>query len=309
VHDTVHKKEAHQRAAGVPRNIHVASISRCMTTPYAENLNKWRFTNHSLLIHDDNDVNKLFASTERWSRYFPKLSNALLCLPRNGASSASKADVWRYLILWDRGGLYTDIDNSPGLRFAQGMASLDPKDDDALIAINKNGRPNQSFLVMTRKHPLMYIALSIAIERLLNLENLAQQSAFTVTGPSVLLRAFEFFTGSNQTMQDDHVNAGFYAITPALSKQLAQLFPKESWMTNRTLHVVGSAHNANEFIQSSVIRGHPKLLFYKLTGMTSWKSSLAHEFEGSCRDWVHRLKSSTTQQDSNNMSSNEHASL
>jgi hypothetical protein len=84
----------------------------------------------------------------------------------------------------------------------------------------------------------MYIALSIAIERLFNLKNLAQQRAFAVTGPSVLLSAFEIFTGHNQTIQHDHVNAGFYTITSALSKQLAQQFPNESWMTNRTLHIL-----------------------------------------------------------------------
>jgi mannosyltransferase OCH1-like enzyme len=229
-HDMEHKEEdadvAHQgdTANRVPRNIHVTSISRCMTAPYADNMKKWRFPGHSVLIHDDEDVNKLFASSERWSRYFSLLSDALLCLPRNGTSSAAKSDVWRYLVLWDQGGLYTDVDNVPGTQFAQGTANMDPE-DDALIALNKRGRPYSSFLVMNPKHPLMYIALNIAIERLLALENLAEQRFFYVTGPGALHTAFEMFTGVNIGI---HINTGLYRwLRPALSKQLAWQFPSE----------------------------------------------------------------------------------
>lgn len=319
VHDTVQQKvDDNDDSYRQPRDIHVTSISRCMTKPYVHNLNKWRHlgANYSFHIHDDEAVNNLlFASSSslsstvdverqrqaRWSKYFPKLSDALLCLPKNGASSAAKADVWRYLILWDQGGLYTDIDNAPGPRFNNN----DNDDHDALIAINKRGRPNQSFLVMTPKHPLMYLALSIAIERLLGLKNLSQQRAFWITGPDVLLVAFETFTG---TKKNDTIQAGLYTITPVLSEKLALQFrhrtpqeeeEAETWMMNRTLRVVGSASKADDYVQSSVINGHKKHSFYNLTGMAPWQSPsfVAHEFEGSCRDWIighhQRLKNQT----------------
>ena len=55
-------------------------------------------------------MNALF--DKEWPE-FPQLRNSIDCL--KNAGGAAKADLWRYLALWVYGGIYTDMDNSPGI--------------------------------------------------------------------------------------------------------------------------------------------------------------------------------------------------
>jgi hypothetical protein len=305
VHDTLVATKDHPPPAGaIPRVVHVASRSRCMTAAYADNLQLWRFANHSLRVHDDAAVNQLLwgSDSHDWARYFPRLNQALHCLPRNGASSPSKADLWRYLQLWHTGGVYTDIDNAPGASLANRLDALlaatttTSAPVDALMALNRHGKLGQSFLVVTPRHPLMRLCALIAIDRLLAIPQLSTQHTWKVTGPDVLDTAFGEFAGQalTRTATGGLAN-GTYELDSQLAASWRQAFPGEAWIHVRSLTVVGSPAHSDAYVKTSVIRGAEKLRFYKLTGMFHWKSrtEAQHESTLSCQAWLAHLNVTT----------------
>ena len=103
-------------AAEVNKTIFIVPLKRCVTAPFQNSINKWQriaeYNNYELHDDDDDDVNELFLGN--WTHYFPDLHKALFCLPQNGRSSPSKSDLWRYLMLWERGGIYSNIDKYLG---------------------------------------------------------------------------------------------------------------------------------------------------------------------------------------------------
>ena len=99
IHDTILPENiTHTRK--IPKIIHVTSFTRCMTPPFLDNLDRWRLPDHSFYFHDEWAVDRLMA--KYWPE-FPQLQLMLQCT----VSGAAKADVWRLLVLWEYGGIYT----------------------------------------------------------------------------------------------------------------------------------------------------------------------------------------------------------
>jgi mannosyltransferase OCH1-like enzyme len=65
-----------------------------------EMIDQWRFDGYSLYFHDDVAVDRLLA--KYWPE-FPQLQLMQQC----SISGAAKADIWRLLVLWEYGGIYT----------------------------------------------------------------------------------------------------------------------------------------------------------------------------------------------------------
>ena len=107
------KFDAHSMLPGrkIPKIIHMTAKSSCFTPRFAENVEKWRFPGHSLFMYDDAAMDRLFHHVD-WPE-FPLLREVLSCIPSGGG----KADLWRYLMLWEYGGIYTDIvsNHEPGV--------------------------------------------------------------------------------------------------------------------------------------------------------------------------------------------------
>lgn len=120
----------------IPKIIHMTSKSRCFTENYALSINKWKFDGYSLLMHDDAAVDRLFS--REWLE-FPLLKEVRSCI----STGAGMADLWRYLVIWEYGGIYTDIDNEPGPKFLN--ASLITDDMDSLFEQERGGFPSQYF--------------------------------------------------------------------------------------------------------------------------------------------------------------------
>lgn len=110
----------------IPKIVHVTSRSRCMNKLFADNLNTWHLKDHSFFMHDDEAMDKLLYRD--WPE-FPQLQHVLRCLKHGGAV---KADVWRILVLWEYGGIYTDIDNRPALFNADTITA----EDDAFFVMD-----------------------------------------------------------------------------------------------------------------------------------------------------------------------------
>ena len=118
----------------------MTSKSKCFTKGYADNINLWRFGGHSFFMHDDAAVDRLL--NREWPE-FPLLQEARSCI----SSGAGMADLWRYLILWEYGGIYTDIDNAPGPLFLNGTMIND--DTDSLLEVERGRFPSQYFFAGT----------------------------------------------------------------------------------------------------------------------------------------------------------------
>ena len=94
----------------IPLIVHMTGKTSCLTKAFQQNMKRWSFANHSFYFHDDEAVNKLIMEKE-WPM-FPQLRHTMECL--ENAGGAAKADLWRYLVLWEYGGLYVDMDSGPG---------------------------------------------------------------------------------------------------------------------------------------------------------------------------------------------------
>lgn len=90
----------HPPGRRIPKIVHVTSKTPCLTAKIKNNLKKWEFEDHSLYFHDDAAVDRLLS---KYFPAFPHLQNLLDCT----VSGASKADIWRLLVLWEYGGVYT----------------------------------------------------------------------------------------------------------------------------------------------------------------------------------------------------------
>ena len=132
----------------IPNIIHMTSKSRCMTQAFSDNVDKWRFQGYSLFVHDDDAVDRLI---HRWWPEFPQLGDTLTCM----VPGASIADLWRYLMLWEFGGVYTDIDNAPGPWFWNETGSVITNETDALFEQERDGFPSQYFFAASPRHPVM----------------------------------------------------------------------------------------------------------------------------------------------------------
>ncbi len=210
----------HHRHHPIPPAVHMISKTKCLTGPFRRNLDRWRFVNHTLHLHDDMDANLLFAMNNYWKDVVPDFEHAIRCLPNHGASSASKSDLWRYVLLWQQGGIYTDLDNRPSKHFMAGLISLETdlekmqnakrggmqgihnNDYDAILVLRHDKenphnimKPAQSFLLTSMHHPLMYLCWKLAVASLMDVPDLALQRAYAITGPRILEQALAMFLG------------------------------------------------------------------------------------------------------------------
>ena len=168
----------------IPKVVHMTSKTRCMTKLFAENIDKWRFKGHSLFLHDDDAVDRLLKL--HWPE-FPQLHTIMKCM----LPGASIADLWRYLLLWEYGGIYTDIDNRPGPWFGNNETDRVIADEtDALFEQEREGFPSQYFFASSPHHPIMFLAVYQTMHRVMDLKSVKQQYIPFVTGPGAIKSAF-----------------------------------------------------------------------------------------------------------------------
>jgi len=192
----------------IPRIIHVTAKTRCMPREFIDNLLRWQqFPDHAFVLHNEAAVDRLLYRyyyyknkknnnnkkdpnivVTSWPA-FPHLHHALQCIK----GGAAKADLWRALILWEYGGIYTDMDNAPA-KFHP-STTIQP-DDDAFFVMEKSGILSQYFMAARPRHPLLYLLVQQMLSRLLSLHDVDYQIVSVVTGPGALRMAFcDFLKG------------------------------------------------------------------------------------------------------------------
>merc|ERR1719230_1259659 len=144
---TVTKKNTDSQGSErlIPKIMHMSYNDRCLPQDLYQFVKRWEkaLPEHSIFLHDDEAVQRLF----KYSSYpeFPMLHKILKCVLYKGAMSI---DVWRILVLWLYGGVYTDIDNAPGDEFDEHTI---PSDVSAFYFSDVYNRPSQWFMA-TESH-------------------------------------------------------------------------------------------------------------------------------------------------------------
>ena len=101
VRDKILPESITHSGRNIPKIIHITSKDRCVTKDFYEGIERWKnITDYSLYFHDDEAVHKLMR------RHWPELPNmAIIAACAKGG--AGLADIWRYLVIYEYGGMYT----------------------------------------------------------------------------------------------------------------------------------------------------------------------------------------------------------
>ncbi len=240
IHGSINGKGKDGGLRMIPKIIHMTSKSHCVSPRLKSNTEEWYFDEHSFFMHDDDAVDRLF--DRDWPE-FPLLKESLSCID----SGAGKADLWRYLVLWEYGGIYTDLDNAPGPGLLNGTIITD--DVDSFFEQEVSGHPSQYFMAASPHHPVMYFMVTTAIERLLGVISVSDQYVPIVTGPEAAKKAVVKAFGKAYPQRGHYV--GVY---------------------NRTMTVVGSRELARSgmYLKRDTFGGEDKGNEYGLMNMTHY---------------------------------------
>jgi mannosyltransferase OCH1-like enzyme len=182
VKDSIDPSFHEKNQRNIPKVIHMTSKTRCMTQAFASNVDRWRFEGHTLFLHDDDAVDRLL---DRWWPEFPSIHDVKKCM----MPGAAIADLWRYVVLWEYGGIYTDIDNSPGPWLWNESGSAITNTTDALFEQERGRFPSQYFFAASPHHPVMYLAVQNALLRVMEVKSIMKQYVPFVTGPGAIKAA------------------------------------------------------------------------------------------------------------------------
>lgn len=171
----------------IPKVLHVSMKSRCLPQDLARIMDRWklRFRNYSIFFHDDNAVQRLITG-EEWPE-FPGFHRAMKCVLLKGAMVI---DIWRVLLLWKYGGVYTDIDNWPEDAFTEDVI---PANLTAFFFSDPNNRPSQWFMALEPRYPIMYESMLHVIHHIFEMGNLRQPQLVQVTGPFAIRMGYAVF--------------------------------------------------------------------------------------------------------------------
>lgn len=162
----------------IPKIVHISYNTRCVPTEvFAEGVQRWKdeLPDYSVYFHDDNAVDHLLQ--QDWPE-FPDLHRVMQCIKYKGAM---KVDLWRMVVIYEFGGIYTDIDNVPPPEFGNG-AAIHPY-DTFFASSDSYGRPNQNAFAMEPKHPIAVFTIQVILKNLLALESLRKPKVVFTTGP------------------------------------------------------------------------------------------------------------------------------
>ena len=216
----------------IPRILHVSYKSRCLPRDIANHLRLWSraLPNYSIFLHDDESVHKLMygddtndddtndddddddvddddekddSSTNNpqrreWTHLFgPHFYDALNCVLLKGVMTI---DVWRILILYKYGGIYTDTDNAPILPTFHESYPIRPDAYSFFVfATPKHGRLSHWFFASEPSHPILTFAMERILHQVVHMADIKNPTVMHVTGPYTLQTAYMQFLANTTT--------------------------------------------------------------------------------------------------------------
>lgn len=290
VQDTlVPRNVSHPVGRRIPRIVHVTSKSRCVSPQVGDSLERWRFPNHAFYFHDDEAVMSLLneswvdedfrtgrwpneTSPCTWEKAFPPNMPPRDVAIKCATAGATKADLWRYAVLWRYGGIYTDIDNTPNKFNGKSIQ----EDDDSFMILEKLGIIAQYFLTSSPRHPYMMYTMNDAMDHLRQTKNVMVNVPEKWTGPGAIKRGFCFFMEAVGIKNGGYIEAGMFV-----------------GAQNRSVRVVGHKGKATEYVDRYGI-GKAKTEYYKLSNITHF-GGMRQKYPNrkgtvSCEDHIQRTK-------------------
>ena len=163
----------------IPRIMHLSMRSRCMPPDLADTVFRWQkaLPNHDIYFHDDAAIERLMRD-DPWPEFPHLLKIYDGCIQVKGAVMV---DIWRILVLYRYGGLYSDIDNWPLQPFTEDEPIQ--QDDSAMFFSDPFNRPSQWFMSMEPKHPITYFSMFEILKRILAVETIEDFKPVFTTGP------------------------------------------------------------------------------------------------------------------------------
>ena len=289
-----------QPRSRMPHIIHVNSKTKCVTQQIGDYILQWRMPHYSLYLHDDEEMNNLFIM-DTVKDLFPTLYNSTYCLPYQGIdSSASKNDLFRFLLYYFVGGVYTEYDLYPNPQFSNAVELFESYlEEDGNVELDgaamflKNDRNKMPFLgtvFSTPNHPLFYICVDLTIRNLLRLKNVANQRAFGVTGPPIMHEALQIFAGITQE-KDKQWKSGVYT----MSRKALDMYPYLATRYEGKNYTIFIPEHDNYFDYVHTVNGEMmklKQIYYKLAGLVHWQSNDkgVHVSNSSCVEYLKQTK-------------------
>jgi mannosyltransferase OCH1-like enzyme len=233
----------------IPNTVHQTSKSRCLYGRFYGLATRWsNLTMYSYYLHDDEAVWRLIHRKDGWPE-FPHLSHVIQC----ANSMTAVSDIWRYLILWEYGGIYSDLDSSPNAWTPDYILP----DDDAMFVVENFDAPSQYWMAVSPKHPILYYAIHHTLANLLSLKEVGNMDAAIVTGPYALLDAFSWFMA----------DVGVYVTKPVVSGTYQGRY-------NRSVRIIGQGRSRSSDIitRDAIGPGFRKKLyqFMNMTHFSQW---------------------------------------
>ena len=116
---------------------------------------------------------------------------------------AAKADLWRYLILYKKGGVYLDVDSTIFGKLDELLG------EDGCSVISRENNPGkfvQWCLMFTPEHPILKICIDACLE---NIRSKNIKSVLDLTGTVVFSNSVNRFFGNNNVyyMSDEQLNS------------------------------------------------------------------------------------------------------
>jgi hypothetical protein len=266
-----HSEEKSSTTFRIPHVIHQTSKSKCLVPSLADAVQKWRkhLPDFDHYLHDDDAVETLLQMPSL-QRMFPLLKEISLHCTRG----AMRADLWRYVAMWEYGGIYSDIDTCP-LNFTL------PPNVDAYFVLEKDGLLSQYFMAVAPKHPLLFYTIHHTLSNILKSKDPFKDFAPTLTGPRALHQGFQTFCGNT------------YNIPDSLGKWLGLTLPLHKGGVfvsgNYSVVVDGTLERPNDIIMRDAIpREEKKKLFSKMNMTYFMQDARTAESGESCMQLVHK---------------------
>lgn len=171
----------------IPRIIHQTSKSRCVAPLFAEGAQTWQdtFWGYDYYFHDDAAMDEL---VRRVSRSHPLLGSLEPIWNSCVVQGAMKADLWRSVVLWEYGGIYSDLDSWPNHLTPDELNSgeLPP---DAVFFPDFDKTLSYHFIATRPRHPLMFLLLQVQLHNVFWVKDTQRIDPVINTGPYALRTA------------------------------------------------------------------------------------------------------------------------
>jgi hypothetical protein len=165
-----------------------------------------------------------------------------------------EADLWRYLVLYEYGGVYSDIDSAPN----EFTTTMMQNQNALFVRLDQYGMLSEFFFAAAPKHPLLFYTIHHALQRIQDSEHRHHVSGPDHWAPCSpgWLSIFPKGRGFDVPVEDP-VKSGIFG-------------GRDEW----TVTVAGIASKHNEFVFRQAVTDLQKLNDYENMGMTYYLHDL-----------------------------------